>query len=286
MQNATSKRLAPERLAGSWAKLDRAHGHVEALRRAIVAACDGKGPPRVLATRREFDRQNRLVLWIAERVPEIDESWGLLVGDAVHNIRCALDHLWWQLAIDHLGRKPSDAEARDVQFPILTYLDAERFRTHRFLKYVSDEAATKAERCQRYDAEEGQTLLLTALATLSNRDKHREIHPAFFVNTDARIAMEPMSVFIDCELPNEVRGGMRYFEGTIIQSMDRPQVGDVVAGISVTPTGPAPDITVDAEVVGEIVLGEEEGLPFAVLDEIGKFVGGLLNWFAPLLREP
>jgi hypothetical protein len=165
-------------MAGSWAKLDRAHGHVEALRQAIIAACDEAPPPRVLATKREFDPHSKFVLWIAERVPEIDDSWGLLVGDAIHNIRCALDHLWWQLAIDHLGRKPTDAEARDIQFPILTYLDAERFRAHRFLKYVCEEAAARAERCQRYDAPAGQPLLLTILAKLSNRDKHREIHPA------------------------------------------------------------------------------------------------------------
>jgi hypothetical protein len=286
MTGDDTTRLGRRRLAGSWAKLDRAHGHVEALRKAIIAACDGEPPPRVLATRREFDRRTNFVLWIAERLPEIDESWGLLVGDAVHNIRSALDHLWWQLAIDHLGRKPTDAEARDIQFPILTHLDASRFRSHRFLKYVSEEAITRAERCQRYDAPAGQPLLLTVLATLSNRDKHREIHPALFVNTEARLQMEPMSVFVDCEIPNEVRGGMRHFEGQILNPPARPRIGDVVAGISVTPTGPSPDITIDAQVFGDIVLGADGDMPFAVLPEIGQFAGDLLNWFAPLLREP
>jgi hypothetical protein len=46
-----------------------------------------------------------MILWIVETLPEIDEEWGLMVGDAIHNIRCALDHLWWQLAIDHLDRR-------------------------------------------------------------------------------------------------------------------------------------------------------------------------------------
>jgi hypothetical protein len=129
-------------------------------------------------------------------------------------------------------------------------------------------------------------LLLTVLATLSNRDKHREIHPALFVNTNASIPIMDMRAFVDCELTNEVRDGMRHFEGKIVHPPESPGVGDVVAGISISPTGPAPDIKVDAQVTGDIVLGAEGEMPFGVLHEIGKFVSGLLNWFAPLLREP
>jgi hypothetical protein len=274
-------------LAGSWAKLTRAQGHVEDLRRSILDSCGGEAPPRVLRMRREFDPEKNLVLWIAESLPEIGDDWGLIVGDAIHNMRCALDHLWWQLAIDHLGRKPTEDEAREIMFPILTHLTPERFRKHRYLKYVCAEAAEKAERFQRYDAGEDQVLLLTTLATLSNRDKHREIHPAFFVNKTASIPMEPFDeVLIDCELPNELRDGMRHFEGQIVHPPERPAVGDVVAGISVRPTGPAPDIRVEAQVTGEIALGGEANLTFGILNEIGRFVSGTLNWFAPLLREP
>jgi hypothetical protein len=288
MHDAIPERLAPERLAGSWAKLTRAQRHVDDLRHAILAACDGEGPPRVLATRRHFDAENNLVLWIAERVPDIGDDWGLMVGDAIHNMRCALDHLWWQLAIDHLGRKPTEAEAREIQFPILTYSTAEKFRQHRYLKHVSPEVAERAERCQRFDAPDEEVLLLTILATLSNRDKHREIHPTLFVNTGSTIPIPDMRAFVDCELPNEVRDGMRHFEGQIIHPPARPVVGDVVAGISVTPTGPNPDVEVDADVTGEIVLGSQEDMTllFPILDEIGQFIGVLLNWFAPLLREP
>lgn len=281
------QRHAPKRLAGSWAKLDRAQGHVNALRQAIVEACDGEPPPRVLSTRRQFDSENNLVLWIAERVPEIGDDWGLIIGDAIHNIRCALDHLWWQLAIDHLGRKPTDAEARDIQFPILTYLTPEKFRSHRFLKHVSTEAADKAERMQRYDAPSDQPLLLTVLADLSNRDKHREIRPAFFINTNISLPLNPLDeVMVDCEIPIEIRDGMQIVEPEIVyDASDRPAPGDVVVGMRVIPTGPNPDIKAEPETTGEIALGEGE-YTFAVLDEIGKFVWGSLNWFAPLLREP
>ncbi|MCW2980494.1 MAG: hypothetical protein JWO14_2221 [Solirubrobacterales bacterium] len=98
--------------------------------------------------------------------------------------------------------------------------------------------------------------------------------------------MEPFDeVFVDCELPSEVRDGMRHFESQIVHPPEHPLVGDVVTGIKVRPTGPAPDIRVQAQVTGEIALGEAN-LPFGILSELGLFVSGTLNWFAPLLREP
>jgi hypothetical protein len=286
MGSKSVQRLAPERLAGSWAKLDRAHAHVDNLRRAIVAASDGRGPPRILSTRREYDAEAEDVLFIAERMTEVGDDWGLIIGDAVHNLRCALDHLWWQLAIDHLGRRPTDDEAREIMFPILTFLTPEQFRRHRFLKHVCPEAAEKAERFQRYDAEEDQALLLTVLAELSNHDKHREIRPTFFTHTNTSLAVNPAAeVMIDCEIPSEVVDGQELFASTMIWLDGRPEVGDVVAGLHVKPTGPNPDIEIEPEITGEIILGDE-GYPFRILDDLGKFVWGALNWFAPLLREP
>jgi len=280
------QRLAPKRLAGSWAKVDRAHVHVDDLRKAIVEASDGRGPPRILSTRREYDAEAEDVLFIAERMTEAGDGWGLIIGDAVHNLRCALDHLWWQLATDHLGRKPTDEEAREIQFPILTNLSPEKFRDHRFLRHVCPEVAEKAERFQRYDAGEDQLLLLTVLAELSNHDKHREIRPTFFTHTNTALVLNPAAgLMTDCEIPTEVVDGQQLFASTMIWLDGRPAVGDVVAGLHVKPTGPNPDIEIEPEITGEILLGDE-GYPFRILDELGKFISGTLNWFAPLLREP
>jgi len=216
---------------------------------------------------------------------KVGENWGLMVGDAVHNLRCALDHLWWQLAIDHLGRQPTDEEAREIQFPILTYLASEKFRGHRFLKHVCTEAADIAERLQRYDAGEGQIALLTVLAELSNHDKHREIRPAFFVHTNTALPINPIDeVMIDCEIPSEVIDGERVFASQMLWS-ERPAVGEVVAGLQVKPTGPSPDINIEPEITGDIALGEGE-YTFGILDDLGKFIWATLNLFAPLLRSP
>lgn len=48
-------------------------------------------------------------------VPEVPREWGARVGDILHNVRSALDHLAWQLVLDD-GGSPS----RHTYFPICT----------------------------------------------------------------------------------------------------------------------------------------------------------------------
>lgn len=89
---------------------------------------------------------------------------------------------------------------------------------------------------------------------------------------------------IDCEIPSEIVDGKRVFESEVIWS-ERPAVGEVVAGLQVKPTGPNPDINIEPEITGDIALGEGE-YTFDIFNELGQFVYGTLNWFAPLLRPP
>jgi len=55
------------------------------------------------------------VVYRIDRVMQIRDHWPLIVGDAVHDLRSALDHLMWQLAIVYLGRQPKKTEARDIR---------------------------------------------------------------------------------------------------------------------------------------------------------------------------
>ena len=54
-----------------------------------------------------------------------DPDWGLIAGDCVHNMRTALDHLVFQLAILGQGRNLTDKEAGSCSFPI--YDDPSKF---------------------------------------------------------------------------------------------------------------------------------------------------------------
>jgi hypothetical protein len=49
------------------------------------------------------------------------ERWGLLLGDIVHNLRSALDHIVWDLTIRHRGQMPPyplETDWRGIEFPI------------------------------------------------------------------------------------------------------------------------------------------------------------------------
>jgi hypothetical protein len=291
---AEIERLAPERLASSWAKLNRAEAHVNKFRAAVVAASDGKSPPRVLSTTRKFDPESERVLFIAERLPEIGDDWGLMVGDAIHNLRCALDHLWWQLAIDELGREPTEDEAKSIQFPIIS--DPDSWDGHRFLQHVGTDAADKAKTFQGYDRPEGPTLLsvLGALRDWSNTDKHRELPPSFFESAGFTwAAAPPPQMLTDCKIPSrpDSETGEPIWEMDVefgpVGHPGRVEVGDVVLGVRVVPTGKNPDIDQEPEIALDIFFGEREtGYNVQLLDHIGSFVFRILNEFAPLLKPP
>ncbi|MGH7861577.1 MAG: hypothetical protein ACREOS_04985, partial [Candidatus Dormibacteraceae bacterium] len=89
-------------LSSSWAKVERAKVHIDQLRTEV-------GPqPHNIPLRHEFDSEDRAIVWRVKSVKEAID-WPLLIGDAVHNLRGALDHLAWQLAIKSLGGvEPTD----------------------------------------------------------------------------------------------------------------------------------------------------------------------------------
>lgn len=61
------------------------------------------------------------------RGPEpTNPDWGYVAGDCIHNLRSALDHLVFQLAILNLGRDLTPEEAHSCMFPI--YTDPDKFK--------------------------------------------------------------------------------------------------------------------------------------------------------------
>jgi hypothetical protein len=126
-------------MKGCWAKLDRARSHIDALRREIteVSGDDLDSVP----LRREFEPEHGAVVYRIDRVPEVRDSWGLIIGDALHNFRSALDHLWWQLATLNLGREPTEDEAADTVPDLYGLQEMERtsfFETHRRVDHKED----------------------------------------------------------------------------------------------------------------------------------------------------
>ena len=98
------------------------------------------------------------------------EKWSLILGDVINNYRSALDYVAWQLASAKLGRPPTDAEARDIQFPISSAPSnfPGRCRTHLRPRDLATIGTFQPFRWKRPYLHP-----LAALARLSNHDKHR-----------------------------------------------------------------------------------------------------------------
>jgi hypothetical protein len=109
-------------------------------------------------------------------MPSRGHEPGLLLGEFVHNARGALDALTWQLAIAHLEREPTEREARSIQFPISKR--EENFASSKVLPFISEEAGARIEGYQPYKAVDVDRDSLFVLSWLSNRDKHRLVHPS------------------------------------------------------------------------------------------------------------
>lgn len=115
--------------------------------------------------------------------------WGLMLGDGVHNLRSALDHLACQLACHKAGGADlpgvPEEEARKVQFPLddssPAHGDPRRFREGGSLKHVLPEHRTIIYEHQpfgsRYNFGHEMFHPFSQLRKLSNVDKHRTITP-------------------------------------------------------------------------------------------------------------
>jgi hypothetical protein len=76
-----------------WLKLSRALDHVDALDRAIKGWLAGDSYRFV----KEYDTETRRVAIVARISEPIPPAWGPMIGDVVHNLRSALDHLAFAL---------------------------------------------------------------------------------------------------------------------------------------------------------------------------------------------
>ena len=169
-------------LDGCWAKHRRAKRHLETLEDLLTAFRDSE-PYRIT---HEFDVEQRALIITAKVLQKADTlTWGVMLGDVVHNLRSALDLLIWQLALLS-GSKPGN----HLQFPIESNgagywsrrKDGEPSTRELRLKGVDEQLRTVVDEAQPYLARHNADAhSLGLLAYLSNVDKHRFIHTALSV---------------------------------------------------------------------------------------------------------
>ncbi len=160
--------MASHPLDGIAAKLDRAQEHLKALHAQLPAFLDEK-PHRFVGY---LDPQARRysIRVIIEKDPPL--LWSIIVGDFVHNLRSALDHLIWQLVIVG-GGKPT----RSNQFPIFTqepHTERQREAWDRMTNGLSEDILNAVKQVQPYTTpDRAKETGLALLNGLSNEDKHR-----------------------------------------------------------------------------------------------------------------
>jgi hypothetical protein len=162
-------------LSGVRLKLARAQTHIDAIRDKALAFRDRQPPPfgfrvekRDLGERLEYT----LYAVVREQPPR---DFAPMIGDAVHNLRSALDHLVYEMAPEAVQR---DEQAR-TQFPIATAEAAYRRDSKKMLEEITGDERTLIERLQPWYAspESPGENPLAILRELSNGDKHRLLVP-------------------------------------------------------------------------------------------------------------
>lgn len=153
-------------------KLDHARKHAEKLKEAIRVTPN----PAPYQFVREFDAQSgeyavRMILG------PLPIEWSLILGDALHNMRSALDSLVYRLSVAHLG-VPTDREVRRIGFPIVDSDDEfdDRIRHNQGPYKCDPRVVALIKGMQPYQPSEwGYGNPLQLLRDLNNIDKHRHL---------------------------------------------------------------------------------------------------------------
>jgi hypothetical protein len=100
--------------------------------------------------------------------------WSITIGEIIHNLRCTLDYLVFQLVI--LETKTTPPESAKIQFPIFDTEPGFKSRgVPTMLKGVGIDAIALIKSLQPFATGERNQSPLRHLRELSNWDKHRSI---------------------------------------------------------------------------------------------------------------
>jgi hypothetical protein len=163
----------PPDLSGVYLKLERAETHIQTFDDEVAAFSErdpkqfGFRPANTIGT----DKSIKYDLYAVIR-EEPPRELALPFGDAIQNIRAALDHLIYELAPPRARRK------RNLQFPIFTDQCEFKVLSAPMLQGITGDERTLIERVQPYAATNIPSEdPLTVLRKLSNRDKHHLLIP-------------------------------------------------------------------------------------------------------------
>jgi hypothetical protein len=118
--------------------------------------------------------EDRLTARFVARLPQQPpvEEWSLLVGDAVHNYRAALDALAWELATLG-GRSPRPEFAKQVYFPICLTEEEWQKKVKGPLSSIPPQILDRLLRVQPFQHQPPEHGIFVWLHTTDITDKHK-----------------------------------------------------------------------------------------------------------------
>lgn len=159
-------------LAGPKLKVERAKSHIADLEKEIGAFYDGK-PYEIRHHRDAKTGENVYTLHISQKIPA---HWTTIIGDAVHNLRSALDQLVCDLVVAN-RKQPT----RRTGFPIAGTLKRYEADAKGKIALTSPQAQRFISDLKPYD---GGNPFLYVLHELDVLDKHKGIIPVGAAHAD------------------------------------------------------------------------------------------------------
>lgn len=253
------------------AKVERGEQHTNAVREELRRTFDSDPPGIGFREYADLETQE-WVLTITE-VDDLPLKVGVLIGDALHNFRSALDQMVFELAfIDTKGR-----EMEKTAFPCSTTLDNWRstYVQNTLLAGLSKTHRTVIQRLQPYRRWEWPDLPpmhpFALLNDLSNDDKHRLVQPTLVFPVS--IEFDIPHVGQDCHVRDGPIGG----ESVI----GRPaEVGADLIRIPIEITGPNPHMEVKTDAQAQVCF--RNGIPAdGLVDQVAKLTRLAVETVAP-----
>ncbi|MCA1452073.1 hypothetical protein I6F35_02440 [Bradyrhizobium sp. BRP22] len=157
---------ADERFALIGQKIDRANKHIRDLQIAIAAFVESR--PLEIGVKR--DSHTKRPIYYVTAVRPIPHEIPLILGDAIHNLRTALDHLAQQLYLVGTGATTYSSK---TEFPISESTQKLRGVIKDKCKGIRPEAIDELLALEPYKDGKGNDLWV--LHKLNNIDKHRTL---------------------------------------------------------------------------------------------------------------
>lgn len=119
------------------------------------------------------------------KAPHFPPEVGPMVGDVVHNLRSALDHLTWELV--KRGTQPRPKDPKGVQFPFATSWASFKAQLERRLPGVADRPHRALVRRYQPYRRDPRGRGMHALRYLNDTDKHRVLLPTVMAVDTGRL---------------------------------------------------------------------------------------------------